>query len=418
MLTDTEIKAAKATEKPVKLFDAGGLYVLVNPPTERLPRGSKLFRFKYYFGLNRKGTGPAEKVLALGEYPHVTLKDARERRDDARKLLHEEPPVDPAAQRKAAKRATANTFQIIADEFVDKRMVRATPPLSPRTIQKARGQLREFIYPRFGQKPIHEITVKDMREALQAITVEGKRIETAYKTKELLGRIFRYAINQYEELPIRNVPADLETKEILGKRPDEHLAAILERPKVGELLRAIESYDGQPATRAALRLLPHVFLRSTELRGGKWPEVNFKTAQWRIPKSRMKPGKNREEHFVPLSKQALTILKDLHKITGRDEHIFPAIGAKRRPISENTLGAALAALGYTSDQQTPHGFRAVFRTIAAEDLEIRIDWLELQLAHEVKDANGRAYNRASFLPQRAKVMQQWSDYLDKLRATT
>src|ERR1700722_7428109 len=216
-LSDAEIRAAKPTEKPRKLFDAGGLYVLVNPPTERLPRGSKLFRFKYYFGLNRKGTGPAEKVLALGEYPHVSLKDARERRDDALKLLHAEPPVDPAAERKAAKRATANTFQLIADEFVGKRMERATPPLAPRTIQKARAQLREFIYPRFGQKPIHEITVKDVREALQAITVDGKRIETAYKTKELLGRIFRYAINQYEELSIRNVPADLETKEILGK---------------------------------------------------------------------------------------------------------------------------------------------------------------------------------------------------------
>jgi integrase len=416
MLNDNAIKAAKATEKPHKLFDSGGLYVLVNPPTNRLPRGSKLFRFRYHFGLNRKGTGSAEKVLALGEYPYVSLKDARERRDAALKLLHAEPPIDPGAARKAAKRATANTFQLIADEFVAKRMERATPPLAARTIQKARAQLREFIYPRFGQKPIHEITVKDVREALQAITVDGKRIETAYKTKELLGRIFRYAINQYEELPIRNIAADLETKEILGNRPDNNLAAILERPKIGELLRAIESYSGQPATQAALRLLPHVFLRSSELRGAHWSEIEWKAAQWRVPASRMKPVKGqREHHIVPLSKQALDILKELKKITGREDHVFPAIGPKKRPISENTLGAALATMGYDSDTQTPHGFRAIFRTVAAEDLEIRIDWLELQLAHEVKDANGRAYNRASFLPQRAKVMQQWSDYLDKLR---
>jgi integrase len=416
MLTDSEIKAAKPTEKPRKLFDAGGLYLLVNPATERLPHGSKLFRFKYYFGLNRKGTGSAEKVLALGEYPYVSLKDARALRDQALELLHGKTPTDPAAARKAAKHATANTFQIIADDFVEKRMKRATPPLAPRTIQKAEAQLREFIYPRFGQKPIHEIGVKDVREALQAIIVDGKRIETAYKTKELLGRIFRFAINQFEELSIRNVPADLETKEILGKRPDEHLAAILERPKIGELLRSIESYSGQPATRAALRLLPHVFLRSTELRGARWSEINFKKAEWRIPKTRMKPVKGRrEEHLVPLSKQALEILKDLKHHSGRGEYLFPAIGAKRRPISENTLGTALAAMGYDSATQTPHGFRAIFRTVAAEDLEIRIDWLELQLAHEVKDANGRAYNRASFLPQRAKVMQLWSDHLDEMR---
>lgn len=402
-LSDSVYKRAAPREKQYKLFDGGGLYMIVTPT------GGKWWRFKYQFG-------GREKLLSVGIYPEVSLAEARARCDDARKLLYREPPVNPAVERKAAKLATSNTFQIIADEFVDKRMVKATPPLAPRTIQKARGQLREFIYPRFGQKPIHEITVKDVREALQAITAEGKRIETAYKTKELVGRIFRYAINQYEELPIRNVAADLETKEVLGKRPEDHLAAILERPKVGELLRAIEGYSGQPATRAALRLLPLVFLRSAELRGGRWSEVNFKTAQWCIPKARMKPGKNREEHFVPLSKQALAILKDLHKITGREEFMFPAIGPKRRPISENTLGAALAAMGYDSETQTPHGFRAIFRTIAAEDLEIRIDWLELQLAHEVKDTNGRAYNRASFLPQRAKVMQQWSDHLDKLRA--
>lgn len=415
MLTDTEIRAAKPKDKPYKLFDAGGLYLLINPPTKRLERGSKLWRFKYYFGVSRRGNGKAEKVLALGEFPRVSLKDARERRDGAQKLLAQEPPTDPGAARKAAKRATANTFRAVADEFVEKRMVRSVPPLAPRTISKARAQLREFLYPRIGQKPIHELTVKDVREALQAITVEGKRIETAYKTKELLGRIFRYAINEYDELPIRNIPADLETKQILGARPDNNLAAIVERPKLGELLRAIDGYVGQPATRAALRLLPHVFLRSTELRGGQWTEIDYKLALWRVPASRMK---TKVEHIVPLSRQSLAILRDLKKITGTGEYIFPAIGPKRRPLSENTVGAALRGLGYDSATQTPHGFRAIFRTIAAEDLEIRSDWLELQLAHEVKDANGTAYNRASFLPQRAKVMQQWSDYLDKLKAST
>ena len=387
----------------------------MNSPSKRLPRGSKLFRFKYHFGRNRAGTGAAEKVLALGEYPHVSLADARKRRDDALNLLHAEPPVDPAAVRKEAKLATGNTFKLIAEQFVEKRMERATPPLAPRTIQKARAQLREFIYPRFGQQPIHEITLKEVREALHAIPVGGKRIETAYKTRELLGRIFKFAMNQYEELGVTNIPDNIETKEIFGKRPDNNLAAILERSKIGGLLRAIESYSGQPATSAALRLLPHIFLRSTELRGGRWEEIEWKEAQRRVPGSRMK---TKVEHIVPPSKQALTILKDLKRITGKGDYIFPAIGPKRRPISENTLGTALAAMGYDSDTQTPHGFRAIFRTVAAEDLEIRIDWLELQLAHEVKDSNGRAYNRESFLPQRAKVMQQWSDHVDKLRATT
>jgi integrase len=401
-LTDIYLKRLTPDNPQRKHADSDGLFVVIDRE-----RGTFGWRFKYRIA-------GREKLISFGRYPEVSLKRAREKRDEARALMADG--KDPSEARQQAKRATGNTLQIIADEFVKNRMERATPPLSPRTIQKAKGQLREFIYPRLGQKPIQEITVKDIREALQAITVEGKRIETAYKTKELLGRVFKYAINQHEHLEVRNIPADLETKEILGKRPDDHLAAILERPKVGELLRAIDGYDGQPATVAALRLLPHVFLRSTELRGARWPEVNFKTAQWTVPKSRMKPGKSRDEHFVPLSQQSLAILKDLHKITGRGEYLFPAIGPKRRPISENTLGAALAALGYDSETQTPHGFRAIFRTIAAEDLEIRIDWLELQLAHEVKDSNGRAYNRASFLPQRAKVMQQWSDYLDTLCA--
>jgi integrase len=405
-LTDTKIKAAiraaAGATKPTKLADGKGLHLLMKP------NGSALWRFKY--SMPRYANG---NLISLGAYPEVPLKLARERRDEARRQVANN--VDPSQVRKAAKAEAVNTFQLLAEEFVDKRMLHATPPLAPRTIQKARTQLREFIYPRFGRRAIKEITLKDVRDALQAITVEGKRIETAYKTKELLGRIYRYAINQYDE-SIRNIPADLETKEILGKRPEEHLAAILERPKVGELLRAIEGYEGQAATCAALRLLPHVFLRSTELRAAQWPEVNFETAQWRIPKSRMKPVKGvRQEHFVPLSRQALAILKDLHKITGEGEYLFPAIGPKRRPISENTLGTALRAMGYDSETQTPHGFRAIFRTIAAEDLEIRIDWLELQLAHEVKDANGSAYNRASFLPQRAKVMQSWSDHLDTLR---
>lgn len=400
-LTDSAIKAAKPRPKPYKLSDERGLYLHVRP------HGARYWRLKYRLHGH-------EKTLALGVYPDISLAKARDLRDEARKQIASD--IDPAVVRKAAKRATANTFQLIADEFVDKRMKHATPPLAPRTITKAEGQLREFIYPRFGQKPIHEISVKDVRQALQAITADGKRIETAYKTKELLGRIFRYAINQYEELPIRNIAGDLETKEILGVRPDNNLAAILERPKIGELLRAIDSYSGQPATYAALRVLPHVFLRSSELRGARWSEIDFNEALWRVPASRMKPVKGqREHHIVPLSKQVLDILKELKKITGREDHVFPAIGPKRRPISENTLGAALATMGYDSGTQTPHGFRAIFRTVAAEDLEIRIDWLELQLAHEVKDANGRAYNRASFLPQRAKVMQQWSDHLDRLR---
>jgi integrase len=403
-LSDAKIKAAKPTEKVHKLFDGGGLHIRVEP------RGTKTWRLKYRFG-NK------EKLLALGVYPAVPLQAARKLRDAARELLAATPPVDPGAKR-AEDRAAAggDSFASVAEAFVIRRMVNAKRKLAKRTISKARGQLRRYVNPVIGDKPIAEVTDTDLLEILGHIESLDK-IETAYKTRELIGRIFRYA--KAQKLCPHNIVADLEREALPGRPTENHHAAILERPKLGELLRAIEGYRGQPASRAALSLLPHVVLRSAELRGAKWPEINFKSATWTVPASRMKPVKGvREEHIVPLSKQVLAILKELKTITGNGEYIFPAIGPKARPISENTLGAGLAALGYSSDQQTAHGFRAIFRTIAAEDLEIRVDWLDMQLSHKVKDPNGRAYNRASFLPQRAKVMAQWSDYLDKLRATT
>jgi integrase len=397
-----QLEGIKPQDSPTKAWDGDGLYLHVMPATKRKPKGSKLWRFRYYF----RGS---EKLLALGVYPHVSLGDARERRDNARKLLAKEPPQDPAAVRKEAKHASANTFQSIAEAYLTKRV-----SLAPRTLQKMRSQLRMYVFPWIGGQPIRDITVEELKATLRRIEARGK-IETVYKTKELCGRVFRYAIS--EGLASRDIAADLS--ESFKDRPtgtDTELAAITTAPEVGKLLRALDGYDGQPATRAALLLLPHVFLRQGELRRGRWAEVDLDAATWLIPSERMK-GKagKRVEHLVPLSRQAVGILRGLHEITGDGEYMFPAIGPKRRPISENTLGAALRTLGYTSDVMVPHGFRSMASTLLHEwGFEHRD--IEQQLAHLDADAVARKYNRSKRIEARTKMMQAYSDGLDALRA--
>ncbi|MGO9039310.1 MAG: tyrosine-type recombinase/integrase [Steroidobacteraceae bacterium] len=384
-LTVTEINKAK----PGKHFDGGGLFLLVKPT------GSKLWRFKYRFN-------GIEKLLALGSYPEVPLAEARSRHSDARALLSKEPPIDPGAERAAAKVATGNTFAAVAEDYLNTQADR----LAPRTLSKARWQLREFLNPHIGETPIDQVTAPKLLAALRRIEARGLT-ETPHKTMELAGRVFMYGIAS--GLCERNIAADL--KLALKPRPTEHLAAITDPAKVGELLRAIESYEGQPATRAALRLLPHIFLRQGELRDGRWSEVDFEAAVWRIPGERMKMGR---EHLVPLSDQALAILKDLKKITGGGELIFPAIGPKHRPISNNTLGYALQGLGYGPDVMVPHGFRSMASTLLHE-----LGWdsrdIELQLAHADSNKIRGIYNRAERIKERTKMMQAWSDYLDNLR---
>jgi integrase len=389
-LTDTAIKAAiraavKHATKPKKLPDGKGLSLLVKP------NGSALWRFKYSMPRYAHGN-----LISFGAYPDVPLKAARDKRDEARKLIAAG--RDPSEVRQEAKHATANTFAQVAEEYISKQT-----NLAPRTITKARWQLR--LLPEISRRPINEISAKELLAALRKIEARGLT-ETPHKTKELCGRVFMYGVAC--GLCERNVAADL--KLALKPRPEQHLAAITDPVKVGQLLRDIDKYVGQPATKAALRLLPHVFLRAAELRNGQWPEIDWSAALWRIPGSRMKA---KREHLVPLSKQALAILRELQPITG-EGYMFPAIGPKQRPISENTLGYALHGLGYSSDVHVPHGFRSTASTLLHE-----LGWdsrdIELQLAHADSNKIRGIYNRAERIKERTRMMQQWSDYLDQLR---
>ncbi|MGO9930435.1 MAG: tyrosine-type recombinase/integrase [Steroidobacteraceae bacterium] len=383
MLTYKMIKAAKPKAKVYKLFDGNGLHVRVQPT------GTKIWCFKYRFG-------DAEKQLSLGPYPSVTLADARHRCDEARVKIHSSPPVDPGAK------AGASSFAAVSEDYLNRQVDR----LAHITVYKARWQLREFINPYIGDKPIAQVTAPDLLAALRRIEHSGN-IETAHKAKELCGRIFRYAIatGQCE----RDVAADL--KGALTPRPEHHLAAITDPAKVGELLRAIEGYEGQPATIAALRLAPHVFLRPGELRRGRWAEIDFKNAVWRIPSDRMKM---RRDHLVPLSLQSISILTGLAEMTGGGEFMFPAIGTQPRPISENSLGGALRRLGYGPDQMVAHGFRSMASTLLHE-LGYDSRDVELQLAHADSNKIRGIYNRSERIKERIKMMQAWSDYLDSLR---
>jgi integrase len=392
-LSDAVIRALKPTEAPYKRSDGGGLFIHITP------KGQKYWRLRYWF--NGK-----EKLLALGVFPRVKIEKARQLREAAKDAVANG--TDPTAQKKADKLAATETFADIAEEYISKQ----TDRLAKRTVDKARWQMRVFINPHIGAKPIRKIEAQDLLAALRKIEERGK-IETAHKTKDLCGRVFMYGIATGR--CDRNIAADL--KLALSPRPDGHLAAITDPVKVGELLRAIDGYDGQPATVAALRLAPHVFLRPGELRGGKWSEIDFDDALWWIPAERMKGKKGKKrEHLVPLSRQALSILRTLHKFTGDGVYMFPAIGSKERSISENTLGAALRGLGYGPDVMVPHGFRSMASTLLHEMGVVSTD-IELQLAHVDSNKIRGIYNRSERLKERAKIMQRWSDHLDKLRAS-
>lgn len=388
-LTDSVIRNAKPAASQQKLFDGGGLFLLIKP------NGSKLWRLKYR-------VNGREKLLALGVYDTVSLKQAREAREDARRLLARG--IDPSAKRRSEKLATGNTLEALADEYLKLRENK----LSPITLAKARWQLREFLLPALGKRPISDIKASDILQVLRRIEARGK-LETVRKTKELLGRIFRYAVatDRAERDPTADLRGSLKAPVVRNH------AAITEPRAVGELLRAIDDYQGQPATAAALKLLPHVFLRPGELRAAQWSEIDLEAHTWRVPAERTKM---RREHLVPLSKQAAAILRELHAITGEGQLVFPAIGPRKRPLSENTLNAALRRLGYTGKEMVAHGFRATASTMLNE-LGFAPDVIELQLAHKDKDAVRAVYNRAARLADRKAMMQRWSDYLDGLKAS-
>ena len=392
MLTDTKIRNIKPAEKPIRLFDGGGLYLEVSPS------GGKWWRVKYRFA-------GKEKRLSVGVYPDVSLKLARERLEEARKLLAEE--VDPGENRRAVRESktisSANSFEVVAREWIEK--YKNIWAESHKKIITRR--LENDVFPWLGGNPITEITAPQLLKALRRVEARGA-IETAYRILQVCGQVFRYAI-QTGRLE-RNPSSDL--RGALSPIKKEHLAAITDPKGIGELLRAIHGYEGNIVTKCALRLAPLVFVRPGELRHAEWSEINLQTGEWNIPAHRMKV---KEAHLVPLSQQAVEILKELQPLTGNGPYVFPSLRSKVRPMSNGAILAALRRMGYTTEEMTGHGFRAMARTVLDEVLGVRTDYIEHQLAHTVKDPLGRAYNRTKHLPERRKMMQQWGDYLDSLK---
>jgi integrase len=389
MLTEATVEAAKPKAKQYKKFDEKGLYLAVTPT------GSRLWRLKYRYG-------GMEKLLALGVYPDVTLKRAREKRDDARKLLADG--IDPSSHKKALKVAQTDTFEAIATEWLD--MQRNS--FSAKTLEKAEWTFKDLLNPHLGNKPIRSITSPEILEALRKLEARGKH-ETAHRTKQRASQIFRFAIATGRA--DRDPTADL--RGALAPVTTTNHASITDPVKVGELLRALDGYKGHPTTEAALKLAPLLFVRPGELRAARWEEFTLEgdSPEWRIPAERMKM---RELHIVPLSKQAVAILTELRPITGPSGCVFPSLRDPNRPMSDNALTAALRRIGYTGDEMTVHGFRTIASTLLNER-GWHPDLIELQLAHMERNDVRAAYNKAQRLAERRTMMQAWADYLDGLK---
>ena len=392
-LTDTAIKNVKPGDKTLRFFDGGGLYL------EVAPSGGKWWRLKYRF--NGK-----EKRISLGIYPDVSLKDARQRRDDARKLLAND--TDPGENRKAVKASrtegAGNSFEVIAREWFTKNSATWTEDHGSRIIRR----LERDAFPWIGSRPIAEIKAPELLAVLRRIEERGA-VETAHRALQNCGQVFRYAIATGRAE--RDPSPDL--KGALPPVKQSHHAAITDPKAIAELLRALDSYQGQFVTQCALRLAPLFFVRPGELRKAEWAEIDLDIAEWNIPAERMKM---REPHLVPLCTQAVKILRELQGLTGKGRYVFPGARTNGRPMSDNAVLAALRRMGFAKDEMSGHGFRAMARTILDEVLGVRPDFIEHQLAHAVRDPNGRAYNRTAHLAERRKMMQQWADYLDKLKA--
>jgi integrase len=394
-LTEKAIQAAKPQEKPYKLTDGGGLHLLVTPA------GGRWWRLRYRW----QGR---EQMLSLGVYPDVGLKLARQRRDDARGRLANG--VKPTASWRVEPAEDDHTFQAVADAWIALREKEvAAGELSAATVERDRAQLKRWVYPELGGRAVAEITTHDLLGVLKKVEATGKH-DTTHRARETCERVFKYAKRMGH---ISENPADAELFEgVFANRATKHYPAIVEPAKIGELLRAIDGFEGQPATHAALRIAPYVFVRPGELRAAEWGEFNLDAAEWRIPAERMKM---KDAHIVPLARQAVAILRELRKLTGRGRYVFPAIGSGERPLSENTLNGALRRLGYSSDEMTPHGFRSMASTLLNE-MGFPPDDIELQLAHKERNQVRSAYNRAQRLAGRRKMMQKWADRLDVLRA--
>lgn len=393
-LTDTFVKQVKHKGAAIgeRYADGGGMYL-------RVKAAGKYWRMDYRID------GRA-KVLSLGVYPAVTLAEARRRREKARTTLALgiDPSIAKREEKIARVRAAANTFEVVAREWLKN----TAKKRSEGTQVKITKWLEKDVFPYLGIWPISTIKSKDVLDKV-ARRMEARGIhESAHRVVQICSQVFRYAVAA--GLAERDVTTDL--RGALATIEKTHYAAITDPAQAGVLLRSIHAYGGHLYTLTALKLSPLVFVRPGELRTAEWSEIDFDAAEWRIPGAKMKM---RVDHIVPLSTQAVALLRDLHSATGHGRYVFPSLRTGERPMSENTVNAALRGMGYAKDVMTAHGFRAMARTILDEVLGERVDFIEHQLAHAVKDPNGRAYNRTAHLPARREMMQRWADYLDKLR---
>lgn len=391
-LTSLAVSKAKPRTKQYKLTDERGLCLLVTPG------GGRYWRLQYRFG-------GKSKSLALGIYPDVSLAKARQKRDQARELLAEG--VDPVAHKNQlaaeAELEALSTFRIVAEEWLEKRKREG---LSEVTLAKAKWLL-EFAYPTLGDRKIGTIKTLEVLTVLRSVEGRG-RYESARRLRSVCGRVFRYAIatGRAEHDLTANLRDALTTPKV------RHLAAITNSQEVGPLLRAIDGFGGHEVVRAALKLAPHVFVRPGELRHAEWKEIDLVAGIWSIPAAKMKM---RRPHRVPLSRQSRAILQDIQQVTGRWQFVFPGFQSLRRPMSENALNGALRRLGYSGSEMTSHGFRAMASTLLNEMGKWHPDAIERQLAHAETDTVRRAYSRGEYWEERVTMMQEWSDYLDRLR---
>ncbi len=385
-LTRAKIDAAKPGEKPYKLYDGDNLFLLVQPNGRR--------HWRYKFRWQRK-----ERLLALGPYPEVSLKEARQGRDEARRQLAQG--INPVEARKAQRTTQSETFQALALEWLE----RQQHALTEETRRLARRRLERFAFPAIGSRPIAEIEPREVLRLLRRIEAQGKH-ETAHRVRQRIGQIFRFAVAT--DRAERDPTADLQGA--LATRPTKSHAAITNPHDAGALLRAMAGYAGQPTTWAALHLLALTFLRPGELRKASWEEIDLEAATWRVPAERMKM---RREHIVPLAPQAVGHLRELYSLTGNRPYVFEST-RPGRPLSENTVTSALRAMGYSGDVMTAHGFRAMASMLLHEQ-----GWppevIELQLAHAQRSQVAAAYNRSARLEERRRMMEAWADYLDRLR---
>jgi integrase len=385
LLTEGRIRNAKPKSHPYKLRDGGGLFLLITPANARL------WRWRY------KVRGQ-ESMLGLGSYPATSLKVARAKRTELRADL--ESGKNPSAERRAERASSGNTFEALAREWLAKQ------PFAPKTMMKAVWTFEDLLFPYIGSRPVGALTAPELLDVFRRLERRGKH-ETAHRAKQRVGQVLRFAIatGRAERDPTGDLRGALAPIKVINR------AALTDPRDVGQLLRALDGYQGHHIVEAALKLAPLAFVRPGELRAAEWSEIDLDAAEWRIAAHRMKM---RRPHLVPLARQAVAILREIEPLTGRGRYVFPSPRSMQRPLSDNAVTAALRRIGYTGEQMSWHGFRAMASTLLNE-LGFPPDIIELQLAHQERNEVRAAYNRAQRLDERRKMMQAWADYLDGLR---